>query len=223
MDLTNRLFGRLIVLHRGSRTTAKRPYWLCLCRCGATKEVRSDSLTSGAVRSCGCLWRSVMAGRGIRHRPGQRFGRLRVVRQCGIAKKRGRMYVCRCDCGRRVKVQGRHLRSGETQSCGCLYRDSRRTANFRHGQSPAKNANPVYDAYHRQRGWCRNPRDRRADDFRARGIEFRFDSFIDFYAEVGEKPSNDHWLRRIDLDGHFEPGNLHWVAIKRHRRKRRLK
>ena len=221
MDLTHRRFGRLTVLHLGSRTTEKRTYWRCRCRCGAEKEVRGDSLIAGAVRSCGCLWRSVMSRRGIRHRRGHRFGRLRVVRQVGTVKKRGRVYLCQCDCGKTINVQGRHLRSGESKSCGCWYKATRSTANMRHGQSSAKHTNPVYDAYHRQRGWCRNPRDRRAGDFRERGIEFRFASFIEFYAAVGEKPSPDHWLRRIDPGGHFEQGNLHWVAIKQRRKRKR--
>jgi hypothetical protein len=116
MDLTNRRFGRLTVLHRGNRSTEKRTYWLCQCRCGTPKEVRGDSLTRGAVRFCGCLWRSVMSRRGISHRPGHRVGRLRVVRQVGTVKKRGRVYLCQCDCGKKINVQGRHLRSGETQS-----------------------------------------------------------------------------------------------------------
>jgi hypothetical protein len=222
-DLTNRRFGRLRVLRRGSRSRPKRPYWLCICSCGIEKQVRSDSLTSGAVRSCGCLWRSVMSEQGIHHKPGDRFGRLRIVRQAGVAKKRGRVYLCRCDCGRRVKVQARHLRNGETQSCGCLYRDSRSRANFRHGQSPAKNANPVYDAFYRQRSWCRNSFDRQARYYHDRGIEFRFDTFQDFYREVGNKPGPDCWLVRINRDGHFEPGNLHWISVKRHRKRRKRK
>ncbi|MEG7735996.1 hypothetical protein U2446_15170, partial [Listeria monocytogenes] len=29
--------------------------WLCDCDCGAAKEVRLGSLTSGATQSCGCF------------------------------------------------------------------------------------------------------------------------------------------------------------------------
>jgi len=219
MDLTNRKFGRLRVLSRGSRSNERQTYWLCRCRCGALTQVRSDALRPNGTRSCGCLQVEASKALGHHHQRGERFSRLVVIRQAGVAKRHGRIYLCRCDCGRRVKVQARHLRSGESRSCGCWFRDTR---NLRHGQSRAKTPTGAYLAYTRQRGWCRNPRDRRACAFHDRGIEFRFDSFIDFYAEVGDKPSDDHWLRRIDLDGHFEVGNLHWVAIKRHRRKRRL-
>jgi hypothetical protein len=223
-DLTHRRFGRLTVLSRGRRSATHHAYWRCRCRCGAEKEVRGDSLTSGAIRSCGCLWRSVMSERGVYHRRGERFGRLRIIRQSGVAKRHGRVYLCRCDCGRATKVRGDRLRDGTTRSCGCLYRDSRRTANFRHGQSPAKNTNPVYDAYYRQRNWCRNPGGREAKYYHDRGIEFHFASFTAFYLEVGDKPGPDCWLMRIDPSGHFEPGNLHWVLPQRkHGRKRRFK
>jgi hypothetical protein len=56
--------------------------------------------------------------------------------------------------------------------------------------------------------------------FHYRGIEFRFDDFAAFYAAVGDKPSPDHWLVRIDRDGHIEAGNLHWIAIKRDRKRK---
>jgi hypothetical protein len=32
-----------------------RLWWLCRCKCGASKEVRDQHLRSGAVRSCGCM------------------------------------------------------------------------------------------------------------------------------------------------------------------------
>jgi hypothetical protein len=54
---------------------------------------------------------------------GQRFGRLLVVECLGI-KNRGRVWQCRCDCGRRTKVRASNLRSGNTKSCGCVKREA---------------------------------------------------------------------------------------------------
>ena len=58
LDLTGQRFGKLTVIkfskdvQSGNR---KRKYWLCRCDCGNIKEVRTDCLTSGNVKSCGCL------------------------------------------------------------------------------------------------------------------------------------------------------------------------
>lgn len=55
---------------------------------------------------------------------GQRFGRLLVL---GFDKKdrfRQFMWLCKCDCGNVVSVRGYSLRSGNTQSCGCLQKET---------------------------------------------------------------------------------------------------
>ena len=58
LDLTNREFGRLKVIKVSRKVISgkrERYYWLCQCLCGKTKEIRTDSLTRGLVKSCGCL------------------------------------------------------------------------------------------------------------------------------------------------------------------------
>lgn len=55
---------------------------------------------------------------------GQTFGRLTVISR---APNQGR-YVCWnciCDCGNQIIVRANSLSSGRTQSCGCLYKETR--------------------------------------------------------------------------------------------------
>lgn len=59
-DLTGKVFGRLTVikldhLQKCKNSTKSRSYWLCKCECGNEKVVRSDCLTTGNTKSCGCL------------------------------------------------------------------------------------------------------------------------------------------------------------------------
>lgn len=57
-DLTGKRFGRLTVLRISKKVPSGkrlRYYWLCLCDCGNLKEVRTDGLTKGLTKSCGCL------------------------------------------------------------------------------------------------------------------------------------------------------------------------
>ena len=54
---------------------------------------------------------------------GQRFGRLTVLHRAPRRPDGRARWVCRCVCGRESVVDTKSLRSGNTQSCGCLSRD----------------------------------------------------------------------------------------------------
>jgi hypothetical protein len=52
LDLSGMTFGHLTVLHRVPG--GKRVTFVCQCTCGITKAVRSEKLTDGLAKSCGC-------------------------------------------------------------------------------------------------------------------------------------------------------------------------
>ena len=54
-DLTNKKFGRLLVLSRSENTKGGKSTWKCLCDCGKNKIVESHHLKSGKTKSCGCF------------------------------------------------------------------------------------------------------------------------------------------------------------------------
>ena len=53
-DLSDRKYNRLTVVRKSHRQ-GQRQYWECLCDCGNKVTVRSDGITSGHARSCGCI------------------------------------------------------------------------------------------------------------------------------------------------------------------------
>lgn len=61
---------------------------------------------------------------------GQRFGRLVVVEQAGH-RNGVSLWRCLCQCGGSKEVTRLHLRSGGTQSCGCLQRERAAEASSR--------------------------------------------------------------------------------------------
>lgn len=227
MKNINELYGYLRIMGPGT-PRGRRIYWRCRCEarfngrmCNTVTEVRSDSLKiNGGTQSCGCLRIKAVKALGHHHQRGERFNRLVIIRQCGVLKTRGRVFLCQCQCGRRVKVQGRHLRDGRIQSCGCWFRESR-TLTIKHGQARSTGATGSYRSYTRKKSLCSNPNGRLAQYFYDRGVKFLFASFADFFDEVGIKPSPDHWLVRINGSGNFESGNVEWVQIKRHTKKRK--
>jgi len=57
-DLIDKRFGRLVVLKAHHKTNYGATYWTCVCDCGTRKEIKGESLKSGAVLSCGCFLRA---------------------------------------------------------------------------------------------------------------------------------------------------------------------
>ncbi len=55
LDLSGQPFGRWTVAGIGQRRNGNTKYWLCTCKCGVQKEVRSDILINGTSTSCGCF------------------------------------------------------------------------------------------------------------------------------------------------------------------------
>jgi hypothetical protein len=54
-DLTGQKFGRLTVTGKWERRAKSNLYWEAECECGNIKMLRVGNLTSGHIRSCGCL------------------------------------------------------------------------------------------------------------------------------------------------------------------------
>lgn len=54
---------------------------------------------------------------------GQKFNRLTVVSRASNTKDGKARWLCKCDCGNETVVIGKCLRSGHTQSCGCLNKE----------------------------------------------------------------------------------------------------
>jgi hypothetical protein len=65
-------------------------------------------------------------------------------------------------------------------------------------------------AYYQARQRCSNSNSPDWKYYGARGIEFRFNSFAEFIADIGPKPSPELELDRRDNSGHYEPGNIRW-------------
>ena len=54
-------YGRLLVIGRASKRKNNKVAWNCLCDCGTTIEVVTNSLTSGNTKSCGCFRLEILA------------------------------------------------------------------------------------------------------------------------------------------------------------------
>ena len=116
-DITGQRFGNLTVL--GYSHSNHGAYWRCRCDCGKEEViVNGTKLKHGRVKSCGCLAKEKAHSKLV-DLTGKIFGRLEVQyynREVG-------KWHCLCECGNEVEVVSGSLKSGRTQSCGCIHKE----------------------------------------------------------------------------------------------------
>lgn len=150
---------------------------------------------------------------------GQKFGRWTVIRRNGI-KGHNALWLCQCECGNQKSVLGTDLRRGHVRSCGCYHASGFENANTKHGMTKT----PEYSSWEHMKYRCYNPKDKRYKEYGGRGItvcERWFDSFENFLADMGQRPSMDHSLDRKNVNGNYEPNNCRWATRKEQRNNRR--
>jgi hypothetical protein len=140
---------------------------------------------------------------------GQRFGRLTATRRVGTNEHRQSMWLFGCACGNEITAVMSHAISGHTQSCGCLHLETLLQPAVRHGQSRVKRRSREYEAWAHMLRRCRNENDPGYKNYGGRGITVceRWNTFENFLADIGPKPSPRHTLDRIDNNGNYELGN----------------
>lgn len=154
----------------------------------------------------------------------RRFGRIVVVAGPEVRESdKGytyRYWDCLCDCGTRVSRSGASLLRGNSNSCGCLHVETARKVFLKHG----KKSWPEYNVWNHMLQRCTNPRNRGYRNYGGRGIavcDRWLNSFENFIADMGRRPSQELMLERKNNDGPYCPENCVWATRKEQNRNTR--
>jgi hypothetical protein len=139
----------------------------------------------------------------------QRFGRLLVIGYSHA--KVNRHWHCLCDCGRETIVNGAHLTSGHTQSCGCAYH--RKYGNL------AKENRVEYNTWLSMHKRCQNPVGKNKN-YKGVSICERWNDFASFLDDMGKRPGKEYSIDRINSQSNYEPSNCRWATSTQQNRNR---
>lgn len=157
---------------------------------------------------------------------GKKFGRLTVVSRaenylykCGCTKIK---WNCRCECGNTLSVFTANLKSGITQSCGCLQRELLGNRMRTHGMTNSS----LYVVWCDMKDRCYNTNNKEYKNYGGRGITIcnewkeNFESFYEWSMKNGYKEEksksgrNILTIDRINNDGNYCPENCRWIKQK---------
>ena len=149
---------------------------------------------------------------------GLKYGRLTII---SFKERIGsKIYCdCICDCGNSKVALLDDMKRGVTSSCGCLYRETVRIVNIKHGKSHTR----LYRIWDGIKNRCYRPSCGSYKNYGGRGItmceewkndfmafcEWAMKSGYDEYAKRG-----DCTIERRDRDGNYEPSNCKWISAK---------
>lgn len=150
---------------------------------------------------------------------GQKFGRLEVLERDENDKQNKPLWLCRCDCKNEVIVSGAHLKSGNTQSCGCLQREKA----TKHGHRKNGKQTGFYTIWINMIQRCTNPKHKSYKYYGGRGITVcdEWLIFSNFERDMGSNWKPGLTIERKDKNGNYCEENCKWATMKEQTRNKR--
>lgn len=151
---------------------------------------------------------------------GRVFGRLTVLKQVEDhiqpSGQHQAQWLCECNCSERnkIKVIGSNLKRGNTNSCGCIYKETRQVINKTHGDSQRER---LYTIWANMKSRCFNKNNKDYEVYGGRGITICEEWKEDYVAfkewALSNGYNNNLTIDRINVDKNYSPSNCRWVDM----------
>lgn len=118
-----------------------------------------------------------------------------------------------CDCGETIKAVTGRVLSGQKKSCGCVGKVNASESKKTHGMRYTKE----YSTWQGIKERCLNENGKDYQRYGAIGITICkewADDFACFFDHIGNAPTKQHQVDRIDNKKGYEPGNVRWATSK---------
>ena len=161
----------------------------------------------------------------------KKFGRLTVLKFANCTN--GRTYwICKCKCGKTKEIEAYALKSGQSNSCGCLKKELTAKRNTKLKTTHGMTGTRINNIWIQMRNRCQNKNNQAYKYYGDRGITvcYRWNVFENFLEDMGELYAN-HTIKysekqttidRIDNEKGYFKENCRWATYKEQNKNKRI-